>query len=110
MANKGPCTICRGSYAEHFDDAGKQKTQHAYTELEGDLVTPAQQAKREQSPSRTVMMPQMSMGMLNIQRLVEVLHEKNLLTQDEVLYIAGVGQKPTETKFRDPASVVEVRR
>jgi hypothetical protein len=109
-----PCTICKGSKAEHFDNHGQPTRQHAYTTKDGDLVTNQEMAKRNQPQGqRTPFNPAMLMGgnPMTAARLTEVLLEKGVLTTDDALYIAMMGPKPTpKSGFMDPATVVEVKR
>ena len=102
---KPPCGVCKGAYKEHFDDAGKPITQHAYTPNSGDLVTHQEMAKRHQPQQRVPFNPQMLTQASGPQlgRLVELLIERNLLGVEDGLYIAMMGPKPAAPSgFRDP--------
>lgn len=106
------CTICRGRKSEHIDEKGVQISRHAFTTMEGDLVTPEQMAKR-QAPQQTarVQIPATMAGNVQLGRLVEVLLEKGLLTAEEALYVGMMGPKPElQSGYRDPAMVMEVNR
>lgn len=95
------CTICSGSKEEHFEADGKRKTIHEYTEKQGDLHA-AQEKPAQIAPP--AMRLQMAGASIEVSRLVEVLMDKGLLTIPEVLYIAGVGQKPSPPSgYRDPS-------
>ena len=102
------CTVCSGSKEEHFDAEGKQITIHAYTELEGDLVTQEQDKKRRQQKGTLAGVPISTM--VNAQpnsvgRLVEVLIDAGAIRTEDALYIAGMGSKPNSPRaeFTDPA-------
>lgn len=85
------CAICFGTRDEH----GPGLTQHAFTDREGDLVTPLEMAKRQPQPPRLIQLPG---GTHNeggaINRLIETLMNKGLLSVEEALYVVGVGPKP----------------
>jgi len=97
------CITCRGPKSTHFDDQGNPTTQHQFTTEEGtDLDTRAQRAKKEAKEKAAQRSPTLS-GMtamalganpLAIGRLVELLLEKQVLSPEEGLYVAGMGQKP----------------
>lgn len=107
------CSICRGTKREHIDVEGNQITQHMFTTIEGDLMTPAEHAKRQSSqPPRVGISPNVLQYMGNagvsIGRLVEVLLEKQVITPEEALYIAGMAPKPTaKSGYKDPAVVTK---
>lgn len=107
--NKGPCGVCKGAYDEHFNSEGKPKTQHAYVAEGGSLMT-QKEAAEARGPQKPAMMnpglAYMGNAGMSVARLTELLLEKNLLSPEEGLYIAGFGPKPVlETpKFRDPSS------
>jgi hypothetical protein len=100
------CAVCHGRKSEHFDDEGRPKTQHAFTELEGDLVTHQQNAKRQPKSPTVIQLPggtQNEGGAIN--RLIETLLNKGALTTDEALYVCGIGPKPEPPSgYRDPVS------
>lgn len=106
---KPPCGVCKGSYKEHFDDDGKPITQHAYTALEGDLVTHQEMAKRQSPPARAAFNPSMLMAQNPAMagRLTEVLLDLKLIGVEHALYVAGMGPKPpAPSGYQDPLSVM----
>lgn len=109
-----PCAVCRGAYSEHFDGDGKKITQHSYTEKEGDLVTHEEAAKRSQprqqqgmQVSPTMLAMQAGTNPLAMGRLIEVLLDKGVLTNEDALYVAGFSPtKPNRASgYADPSAV-----
>ena len=97
MANM--CAACGGKKEEH----GEGKTQHVYTETPGQLMTHDQQKKAQsQAPQPMAIRLPVANDQNNYGRLVEVLLEKNLISPQEALYIAGMAPKP-QPQFADPA-------
>lgn len=94
---EGPiCAVCKGPKSTHYDENGKQKTRHAFTEEEGRLETPEQQEKRLKKSQGPQPQPGMSLAqMVNAQpnsvgRLTEVLLDLKLITPQDALYVAGM--------------------
>lgn len=94
---EGACAVCGGKWSEHQ----RADIRHMFTKNPGELITPEEAAKK-QRPTQQVVFPRSVPGndvqLLN--RLVEVLMEKGIISTPEGLYIAGIGQKPSG--FRDP--------
>jgi hypothetical protein len=97
------CVTCKGPKSTHFDDDGKSITQHQFTteQEENPLETKDQRTKREakkRAAERPGLGPTTLMGLgvnpLAIGRLVEILLERQLISTDEALYVAGMGGKP----------------
>lgn len=83
-ATKTPCTICGGSIEEH------QGSRHAYTTTPGDLKVP-ETPKPNQSPRLNGAQTNEAQA---IGRLLEILAQKNILSLQEAIYVAGMGPKP----------------
>ena len=81
------CAICNGEEMEH----GPGKTMHAFTSLEGDLVTHAQKAKREAKPQLIVVKNSPVQG--PIMRLIEVLGARGTLANGELMYVLGLSKE-----------------
>lgn len=104
------CAVCRGKKSEHFDVRGFPITQHAFTELEGDLVTHKEREKQNTPPAQPQLI-RLPGGTANeggaINRLIEILLNKGTLSTDEALYVCGIGPKPEQPSgFRDPVPPV----
>lgn len=107
MVNEAICRVCGGTRSEHFDAEGKPKTQHVFTEQEGQLMSHAEAAKMNRPAQPAAFMVP---GKFNgtdasaIQRLLELMLERGALTQEDALYIVGVGPKPEKKSgYIDPA-------
>ena len=98
------CQVCGGAPEEHSPG----KTQHAFTEVGGQLLTHEQVAeakrRREQAPQVIRLPGAQTNEATAVARLVEVLLEKRIMTTDEALYVAGMAGKPhsAEAHYRDP--------
>lgn len=112
---KAICSTCSGKYEDHFDDKGNQKTQHNFAEEPGQpLTTQAEREKEQAKPQPTSMLQPALMAMgsnpISMGRLVEVLLEKELITDVDALYIAGFrpnNWSPDEARLK---AAVEARR
>lgn len=95
---KPPCKICGAQPDEH------EGRQHAYTTVEGELVTPDEKKKAQGGPpQRMIIGGAVPAPTDTVGRLVEVMLEKGLFTPGEALYVAGMGPKPTgKSGFADP--------
>lgn len=97
------CAACGGSQADHAPG----KTQHAYTERAGELITHEQMAKRNAPPQQptVVRLGQAASNSAGADgRLTEVLLELGVIKVEHALYIAGMGSKPpAPSGFRDPS-------
>jgi hypothetical protein len=109
-APNSTCGVCHGQKSEHFDDSGKAITQHVFTEHEGHLVTQAQHQEqlRRQNPPTPQLIRLPGGGSSNeggaINRLIEVLLDREGLSSQEALYIVGIGEKPPRGgQYFDPA-------
>lgn len=100
------CTICNGTEAEH---AGLR---HAFTTEEGGLLeTPDQKRQRAGEVSPMAVQPGQVIRLAGaptneataMNRLIEVLMEKGLITMAEGFYIA-TGNRVDDPKFADPAA------
>lgn len=104
-ATLSPCAICRGKLEEH----GPGKSAHAYTQKAGELVTHEEMAKRQAANQpRQAQIIRLPGGTQNeggaINRLIEVLMDRDVLSPEEALYICGIGEKPrAPSGFQDPA-------
>lgn len=98
-AGASRCAICGDTKENH------EGRVHAFTTKQGDLKTP-EQASKEAQPQRPQALNFGALGLnpMGLGRLIEVLMEKNLLSDDEALYIAGFRSKPeNKSGFADPA-------
>lgn len=94
---KGPCGICGGLPPEHE----REDCAHVWVPEGGELLSKAEAAKRTKQPQSYVVRPPLAGDTGVVNRLVEVLLDKGILSTGEGLYIAGVGRKPPQ--YRDPA-------
>lgn len=94
-AQHGPCGVCGGKFSEHQNPNVK----HVFS-AEGQLISKEQAAKQQQRPVR---FPQTGEAGL-VGRLVEVLMAQHMVSQEEALYVAGMGPKPNyeHQQYRDP--------
>jgi hypothetical protein len=102
------CKVCGGRKSEHFDDKGFPVTRHAFTELEGDLVTHREASKRSSGGREQPMMIRLPGATQNeggaINKLLEIMIDRGTLTTAEALYICGIGPKPEQASgYQDPA-------
>lgn len=100
-----PCGVCGGRKKEHFDDEGKPITQHVFSS-DGRLISHADAAKARQIQPQRVVLPSQFAGTdaQVITKLIEVLMDKSIISNEEALYIFGVAPKPAPaTGFNDPA-------
>jgi hypothetical protein len=101
---KGPCGICSGAFSEHL----APNVKHVWVpEDSNELISKQQQAEKNRAPQVIRSSPPVihssppgDSGIIN--RLVELLLDKNLLNSAEGLYIAGIGEKPKPQQYRDP--------
>lgn len=101
------CSVCKGEKKDH----GEGKSIHAYTTQGGFLATHAQAQKQNQQPQvLRVPMPQAPLHPTQVDRLVETLLDKGVLTREDALYIAGyTKEKPAPAapaQFMDPAQLM----
>jgi hypothetical protein len=77
----GPCTVCGGKKSEHVNSI------HAYTNMGGVLVTKeaVERAEKQQKPI-VIAGPQSQI----MTRLIETLVAKNILNNDDLMYITGL--------------------
>ena len=97
----GKCTVCGGARPEHFEEDGKTpRTQHAYTENPGEIMTHEQKTKERQGQSPQLQAALMTLGgsSLGLGRLVEVLLDAGVIRVQDALYIAGFSAKPNPRK------------
>lgn len=97
-----PCGICKGKKSEH----GPGKTQHVYSP-EGQLKTHKQEEAEQQRQAgpQLIRLPGAQTNEAGaIGRLCEVLMDNGLMSQEQALYVAGMGTKPEKMSgFQDPA-------
>lgn len=99
-ARYGPCGICSGKFSEHQSP----NVAHVWVPEGGELLSRAEAAKRQRTPQQVIRvpMPQPGGDTQVINRLVEVLLDKKLITPQDGLYVAGVASKPSTQQYRDP--------
>jgi hypothetical protein len=88
------CRACGGRPEDH----GPGKSQHVYTEREGELITHEQVAKAKRLQNQALMQAPHHPTMLD--RLVEVLLNRGAIDRDEALYILAGVSPPAEVRVQ----------
>lgn len=100
MGNDYTCRVCGAPGSEHYDEDGKLRTQHVPSS-DGRLETEEEQRKRlrgvESRPTVTLGAPQTSTTGYQetpATRLAEVLVNRGLIDDKDLLYVIGLGERP----------------
>lgn len=83
---KGPCGVCEGKFSEHLEG----KTRHAWVpEGSSEMIT-HEQARKQKQQNQPLVIRQPANGQGPLQRLIEVLSNRGILSNGELMYVTGI--------------------